>query len=185
MTYGKKEKLKIILKNMLKMNKIIFVKVTGFHNIFNVSNNTYNISELKSSVTNANKNSIIFITADSTDEDYGYMTGSTYIWTHGELYSCNDYIIPLKSKEGSSSIVMKPYIMYNLGTVDSAINISLESNNGIYCKEYMFRFIAGPNCVINLPNTVKFNGGVVPTFIVGRTYEYNIVDDLAVVGEFF
>ena len=73
MTYGKKEKLKILLKNMLKMNKIIFVKVTGFHNIFNVFNNTYNISELKSSVTKANKNSIIFITADSTDEDYGYM----------------------------------------------------------------------------------------------------------------
>ena len=172
---------------MLKMSKTIFVKATGFHNIFDVSNNTYNISELKSSVTKANKNSIIFITADSTDEAYGYMSGSTYIWTHGELYSCNNCIIPLKSEEGSSSIVMKPYIMYNLGIVDSAINISLESNNvnGTYCKEYMFRFIAGPNCAINLPNTVKFNGGVVPTFIAGRTYEYNIVDNLAVVGEFF
>ena len=172
---------------MLKMSKIIFVKATGFHNIFDVSNNTYNISELKSSVTKANKNSIIFITADSTDEAYGYMSGSTYIWTHGELYSCNNCIIPLKSEEGSSSIVMKPYIMYNLGTVDSTISISLESNNvnGTYCKEYMFRFTAGPNCVINLPNTVKFNGGSVPTFTAGRIYEYNIVDNLAVVGEFF
>ena len=169
------------------MNKIIFVKATGFHNIFDVSNNTYNISELKNSVTKANKNSIIFITADSTDEDYGYMTGSTYIWTHGELYSCNNCIIPLKSEEGSSSIVMKPYIMYNLGTVDSVINISLEGNNvnGTYCKEYMFRFTAGPNCSINLPNTVKFKGGLVPTFTAGRIYEYNIVDNLAVVGEFF
>ena len=172
---------------MLKMSKIIFVKATGFHNIFDVSNNTYNISELKSSVTKANKNSIIFITADSTDEAYGYMSGSTYIWTHGELYSCNNCVIPLKSEEGSSSIVMKPYIMYNLGTVDSTINISLEANNvnGPYCKEYMFRFTAGPNCIINLPNTVKFNGGSVPTFTAGRTYKYNIVDNLAVVGEFF
>ena len=169
------------------MNKIIFVKATGFHNIFDVSNNTYNISELKSSVTKANENSIIFITADSTDEAYGYMSGSTYIWTHGELYSCNNCIIPLKSEEGSSSIVMKPYIMYNLGTVDSAINISLEGNNvnRTYCKEYMFRFTAGPNCSINLPNTVKFKGGLVPTFTAGRIYEYNIVDNLADVGEFF
>ena len=169
------------------MNKIIFVKATGFHNIFDVSNNTYNISELKSSVTKANENSIIFITADSTDEAYGYMSGTTYIWTHGELYSCNNCIIPLKSEEGSSSIVMKPYIMYNLGTVDSAINISLEGNNvnGTYCKEYMFRFTAGPNCSINLPNTVKFKGGLVPTFTAGRIYEYNIVDNLADVGEFF
>ena len=169
------------------MNKIIFVKATGFHNIFDVSNNTYNISELKSSVTKANENSIIFITADSTDEAYGYMSGTTYIWTHGELYSCNNCIIPLKSEEGSSSIVMKPYIMYNLGTVDSVINISLEGNNvnGTYCKEYMFRFTAGPNCSINLPNTVKFKGGLVPTFTAGRIYEYNIVDNLADVGEFF
>lgn len=172
---------------MLKMSKTIFVKATGFHNIFDVSNNTYNISELKSSVTKANEKSIIFITADSTDEAYGYMTGSTYIWTHGELYSCNNCIIPLKSEEVSSSIVMKPYIMYNLGTVDSTINISLEANNvnGPYCKEYMFRFTAGANCAINLPNTVKFNGGLVPTFTAGRIYEYNIVDNLADVGEFF
>ena len=169
------------------MSKIIFVKATGFHNIFDVSNNTYNISELKSSVTKANENSIIFITADSTDEAYGYMSGSTYIWTHGELYSCNNCIIPLKTEEVSSTIVMKPYIMYNLGTVDSSINISLESNNvnGTYCKEYMFRFTAGPNCSINLPNTVKFKGGLVPTFTAGRIYEYNIVDNLADVGEFF
>ena len=169
------------------MSKIIFVKATGFHNIFDVSNNTYNISELKSSVTKANKNSIIFITADSTDEAYGYMSGSTYIWTHGELYSCNNCIIPLKSEEGSSSIVMKPYIMYNLGTVDSTINISLEANNvnGPYCKEYMFRFTAGANCAINLPNTVKFKGGLASTFTAGRIYEYNIVDNLADVGEFF
>lgn len=169
------------------MSKTIFVKATGFHNIFDVSNNTYNISELKSSVTKANEKSIIFITADSTDEAYGYMTGSTYIWTHGELYSCNNCIIPLKSEEVSSSIVMKPYIMYNLGTVDSTINISLEANNvnGPYCKEYMFRFTAGANCAINLPNTVKFNGGLVPTFTAGRIYEYNIVDNLADVGEFF
>ena len=172
---------------MLKMSKTIFVKATGFHNIFDVSNNTYNISELKNSVTKANKNSIIFITADSTDEAYGYVSGSTYIWTHGELYSCNNCIIPLKSEEVSSTIVMKPYIMYNLGTVDSAINISLEDNNvnGTYCKEYMFRFTAGPNCSINLPNTVKFKGGLVPTFTAGRIYEYNIVDNLADVGEFF
>ena len=169
------------------MSKTIFVKATGFHNIFDVSNNTYNISELKNSVTKANKNSIIFITADSTYEDYGYMTGSTYIWTHGELYSCNDCIIPLKTEDVSSSIVMKPYIMYNLGTVDSSINFFFFffNVNGTYCKEYMFRFTAGSNCAINLPNTIKFNGGSVPTFIAGRTYEYNIVDNLAVVGEFF
>jgi len=169
------------------VSKRIFVKVTGLHNIFNVSNNTYDISELKSSVTTADENSIIFITADSTDETYDYMSGSTYIWTHGELYNCNDSVIPLKSEVVSSSITIKPYIMYNLGTVNSSIIISLEDNNvnGTYCKEYMFRFTAGSNCIINLPNTVKFNGGSAPKLTAGRTYEYNIVNNLAVVGEFF
>ena len=77
--------------------------------------------------------------------------------------------------------------MYNLGTVNSSIIISLEDNNvnGTYCKEYMFRFTAGSNCIINLPNTVKFNGGSAPKLTAGRTYEYNIVNNLAVVGEFF
>ena len=69
--------------------------------------------------------------------------------------------------------------------IDYKNNIKTNNVNRIYCKEYMFRFTAGPNCAINLPDTVKFNGGLAPTFIAGRTYEYNIVDNLAVVGEFF
>lgn len=169
------------------MSKKIFVKVTGLHNIFNVSENTYDISELKSSVTTADENSIIFITADSTDEQYNYSAGSTYIWTHGELFNCNDSIIPILTTTASSTITIDPYKMYNFGTINSAITIAFNSAtiSSNYCQEYMFQFVAGANCSITLPNTVKYSGGEAPTFVAGHTYEYNITNNLVVVGEFY
>ena len=34
-------------------------------------------------------------------------------------------------------------------------------------------------------NGVKYNGGSVPTYVAGRSYEINVCDGLAVVGEFY
>ena len=65
-----------------------FVKVTGLNKVFDVStdNKTLNTTKLKSSVSStANDYSILYITATSADETYGYKSGSTYTWANGVL----------------------------------------------------------------------------------------------------
>lgn len=71
-----------------------FVKVSGLHNVFPISNNKLNTSSLLPEVSsNADNNSTLYITADTTDATYGYRNGETYIWTQGELFDCNEEII--------------------------------------------------------------------------------------------
>ena len=54
-----------------------FVEVIGLHNIFNADELQLNTSSLKEDVkAKANENSILFITADSTDITYGYTPDS-------------------------------------------------------------------------------------------------------------
>lgn len=95
--------------------------------------------------------------------------------------------IPLITIQPSSSAVLDPYKMYDFGTVAQAINITFNSSlePAGYCAEYMLRVTAGANCAITLPNTVEYNGGQAPVFVTGHIYEFNISDNLCVVGEFY
>lgn len=74
-----------------------FVDVTGLHNVFDASGVQLNTSTIKESARNeADDYSILFITATTEDNAYGYPTGSKWIWTRGELYDCNSgTIIPI------------------------------------------------------------------------------------------
>ena len=94
---------------------------------------------------------------------------------------------PLVAGTSSASVTLDPYKVYNFGTLTLSMTISLNATpvpSG-YCAEYCFRFTAGSGAEITLPNTCKYNGGVTPTFTAGHIYEYNIIDNLVVVGEFF
>jgi len=59
-----------------------FINATGLHKIFNTgSETTLDITSIRDDVSNnVNENSIIFLTADSSDEIYGYEHDSKYIW---------------------------------------------------------------------------------------------------------
>ena len=87
----------------------------------------------------------------------------------------------------SSAITIDPYKMNNLGTLSGSTTISFNTSAEIsgYCAEYSIMFVAGASCAVTLPNGVKYNGGVVPTYVTDRTYEINICNGLAVVGEFY
>jgi hypothetical protein len=82
---------------------------------------------------------------------------------------------------------INPYIMYDFGTVTGSIGVSFNTSQEFsgYCGEYMITFVAGNSCSINFPNTIKYNGGSAPSYVQGRTYEINICNGLAVVGEFY
>ena len=92
---------------------------------------------------------------------------------------------PLVPATPAATFALDGYKMYNFGTLSTSMILSFNAVESGYCAEYSFRFTAGVNCAITLPNTVKYSGGVAPTFVTGRVYEYNIVDNLVVVGEFY
>ena len=94
---------------------------------------------------------------------------------------------PVSSITPNVNQTIDPYIIYDFGTLNKAITIILNVTPVIsgYNSEYTFRFTAGAACSVTLPNTCKYASGAAPTFINGHTYEYNIVDNLVVVGEFF
>jgi len=94
---------------------------------------------------------------------------------------------PLVTGTPATTVTLDPYKVYNFGTLTQAMVVSFNSAlvpSG-YCAEYTLRFTAGAGAAITLPNNVKINNGSLPTFTVGRVYEINIVDNLAVVGEFY
>ena len=95
--------------------------------------------------------------------------------------------IPRVTGTVSSSVTIDPYKLYQFGTISQAMTISFDTTKeeANYVSEYMFRFTAGQNCSITLPNTVKYSNGQTPEFTAGNIYEYSITDNLCVVGEFY
>lgn len=93
----------------------------------------------------------------------------------------------LVQAQAASTVTVQPYRIYQLGTVLQAVSVQLgqEGVESGYSVEYTFRFTAGSGCSVTLPSTCKYNGGQAPTLTAGHVYEYNIVDDLVVVGEFW
>ena len=87
----------------------------------------------------------------------------------------------------SAAITIDPYKMNNLGTLSGITTISFNTSAEIsgYCAMYSMMFVAGQSCSVVLPNSVKYNGGIVPVYVADRTYEININNGLVVVGEFY
>ena len=95
---------------------------------------------------------------------------------------------PLVSATPSSSFQIDPYKMYDFGTLSISMSVTFNSSlvqSGM-CAEYGFRFVAGSGAVISLPSGCKYLDGKSQfEFVSGRTYEFSIVDNLVVVGEFY
>lgn len=131
-------------------------------------------------VSNANVNFIVTTPADLKYANVP-VTGRT-------TYSVADINkVPLVTETAASSVTIDPYVMYNFGALSIPMTISFNTTAEAsgYCAQYLFKFTASSGCSITLPNTVKYNGGSLPTFTTGRTYEFNITDNLCVVGEFY
>lgn len=128
----------------------------------------------------------------ATSANYDSVTGKIYL-KHGNAILSEINISELTRtpyvsvSSATSPQTIEPYKMYDLGTVSGTVVIQFDTTKEIsgMTKEYIIRFVAGSNCNITLPNGVMYSNGSVPTYVSGRTYEINVVNGCAVVGEFF
>ena len=103
-------------------------------------------------------------------------------------FVCKTKYVDLSSYNYSSPSI-DPYQMNDLGTVNVAtLQVSFNTNKEVsgYTKEYTIRFVAGQNLTtVTLPQGVLWANGTSPTFVAGRTYEINVINNCAVFGEFY
>ena len=130
------------------------------------------------------------VTGDTADRTYAVgldSNGKLAVNVPWDGGSGGNNKMPLTSITPTQTTTIDPYIMYNLGTVSSAITIVFNTSAEVagYCAEYLIKFVAGNDCSITLPSGTKYNGGSAPTYVSGRYYEINICNGLAVVGEFY
>ena len=93
--------------------------------------------------------------------------------------------IPYVSQAASSSVALDSNKLYDFGTLSSAITITLNPAPSGYVSEHMIRFIMGDGGSITLPSGVLYLNNQTPSYTIGRTYEIDIMNNLAVVGEFY
>ena len=117
----------------------------------------------------------------------GYSAELPTLTGNATIAISTDTKTPLVSGTTAASVTLDPYKVYNFGTLNTAMTITFSDTGVIsgYCVEYSFRFTAGTNAEITLPSGCVYGGGAAPTFVAGHIYEYNIIDNLVVVGEFF
>ena len=117
----------------------------------------------------------------------GYSAELPTLTGNATIAISTDLRTPLVTETPAAAITILPYKVYNFGTLSTAMTITLSETGLVsgYCAEYTFRFTAGTGASITLPNTCKYNGGAAPELTAGHIYEFNIIDNLVVVGEFF
>ena len=95
--------------------------------------------------------------------------------------------IPQVSGNAAASVTIDPYKLYDFGTLSQSMTIVFNTSAEVtgYTKEYIIRFVAGSGCSITLSNGVLYSGGIITTYTSGRTYEIDIVNNCAVVAEFY
>lgn len=95
--------------------------------------------------------------------------------------------VPQVSGTAAATVTIDPYKLYDFGTLSTAMTVSFNTAAEVtgYAKEYIIRFVAGNGCALTLPNGVLYNGGAAPTYVTGRTYEIDIVNNCAAVAEFY
>jgi len=86
-----------------------------------------------------------------------------------------------------STITIDPYALYDFGTVNKKVTVSfaISKEEPGYCAQYAIKFVAQEGCEIVLPSTVIYENGNIPMFVVGRTYEFYINNNIVSVGEFY
>ena len=94
---------------------------------------------------------------------------------------------PKVNGTAAASVTIDPYKMYDFGTLSMAMTVVFNTSAEVsgYAKEYSLRFVAGSGCNVTLPNGVMYVGSSAPTYTSGRTYEIDVVDNCAVVAEFY
>lgn len=143
--------------------------ITYNHYFFTYSNNTYIISE------NIHTQ---LLTGDATDT----LLANQFPFINKKKY--------VSTTPSGTPHTIDPYQINDLGTINMGANIQLVFNSSKevsgYAAEYIVRFVSGTNAKgVTLPSSVLWANGTAPTYVSGHTYEINVVNNLAVVGEFY
>ena len=89
--------------------------------------------------------------------------------------------------EGSASYAIFPNVLTKLGTLASSVTLSLDTSkeeSGV-TNIYDIIFITPTDAPsITWPEGISWIGGSAPAIAGGKTYEVNIMDNLATYGEF-
>lgn len=95
--------------------------------------------------------------------------------------------IPLVNGTAAASVTIDPYKMYDFGTLSMSMTVVFNTSAEVsgYARQYSLRFVAGSGCNLTLPNGVMYVGNSSPTYTTGRTYEIDVVNNCAVVAEFY
>ena len=92
--------------------------------------------------------------------------------------------IPIEAVGSSGAITqeLSPNTYYKFSRCTS-LTITLGAEVSGILNEYMFEFISGVTpTVLNLPETVKWNNGNVPTIEPNKKYIVSIISNIAVIG---
>lgn len=95
--------------------------------------------------------------------------------------------VPYVIETAATNVTIEPYKMYDFGTVSITMNIAFDTTKEVngYTKEYMIRFTAETGCTVVLPNTILYANRNIPNYTAGHIYEITIVNNCAVVAEFY
>lgn len=95
--------------------------------------------------------------------------------------------VPYVIETAAANVTIEPYKMYDFGTVSITMNIAFDTTKEVngYTKEYIIRFTAEAGCTVVLPNTVLYANRNIPNYTAGHIYEITIVNNCAVVAEFY
>lgn len=132
------------------------------------------------------------VNSDFVETDPIFLASPAHSITSANISTWNSYqnldkVPYVELVSVSSTQTIDPYKMYNFGTVSTGLTIVFNTANEVqgYTKEYTIRFVAGNGCGITLPSGVLYVNGTTPTYTTGHTYEINVVNNCAVVAEFY
>ena len=89
--------------------------------------------------------------------------------------------------EGSASYAISPNVLTKLGTLASSVTLSLDTSKEEAGVTNVYDIIfATPTDApsITWPEGISWVGGSAPAIAGGKTYEVNIMDNLAILGEY-
>ena len=145
----------------------------------------YKIEGCYDSVNNASESSFV-------ETDPVFLASPAHGITSANITAWNSYQnldkTPLAETVPVSSLqTIDPYKMYDFGTLSTSLTISFNTQLEVsgYVREYILRFVAGNGCGITLPSGVLYANGTTPTYTAGHTYEIDIINNCAVVAEFY
>lgn len=149
--------------------------ISGLATKTEVASKQDTISDLETIRTNANKGA----TALQSESDPVYMADKPSIALKTAIVT---------ETEGNASYAISPNVLTKLGTLASSVSLSLDTSKEEAGVSNIYDIIFSTPAdapSITWPGGISWVGGSAPAIAGGKTYEVNIMDNLATYGEYW